>query len=70
MEYELKEKFDYILKFIIIGDTKVGKSSILHNFLHNKFLSNSAHTLGVEFGSKFIEVNEKTIKLQIWDTAG
>jgi small GTP-binding protein len=48
----------------------VGKSSIVLQFLDNKFKPHHDATIGVEFGSKFVEVKHKTIKLQIWDTAG
>ncbi|TNV73895.1 hypothetical protein FGO68_gene6971 [Halteria grandinella] len=68
------QQFDLLFKFIIIGDTSVGKSCILHHYLRHKFNSNSRHTVGVEFGQRFIQVVcgglPKTLKLQIWDTAG
>eukprot|EP00761_Pharyngomonas_kirbyi_P012686 gb/GECH01012713.1/.p1 GENE.gb/GECH01012713.1/~~gb/GECH01012713.1/.p1 ORF type:complete len:204 (+),score=31.98 gb/GECH01012713.1/:1-612(+) len=61
---------DYIFKYIIIGDMGVGKSCLLHQFTENKFLQESCHTIGVEFGTKVVDVNGQHIKLQIWDTAG
>eukprot|EP00743_Colponemidia_sp_Colp-15_P001733 GILK01001893.1.p1 GENE.GILK01001893.1~~GILK01001893.1.p1 ORF type:complete len:219 (-),score=21.88 GILK01001893.1:165-788(-) len=64
------DTYDYLLKFIIIGDTGTGKSCLLHQFIENKFKKGSSHTIGVEFGSKILKVGDKTIKLQIWDTAG
>ena len=60
----------YIFKYIIIGDMGVGKSCLLHQFTDKKFLSDSPHTIGVEFGTRVVDVGEKSIKLQIWDTAG
>ncbi|KAI6103669.1 P-loop containing nucleoside triphosphate hydrolase protein [Pisolithus sp. B1] len=62
----------YVLKFIITGDAAVGKSSLLVRLTDQRFLSNPDPTLGVEFGSKLIEMPEegKIIKLQCWDTAG
>eukprot|EP00919_Chromeraceae_sp_WS-2016_P059246 GHVR01140778.1.p1 GENE.GHVR01140778.1~~GHVR01140778.1.p1 ORF type:complete len:216 (+),score=50.98 GHVR01140778.1:111-758(+) len=65
-----KDQYDYLFKFIIIGDAGAGKSCILHQFIENKFKKGSSHTIGVEFGSKIITVAGKRIKLQIWDTAG
>eukprot|EP00930_Biecheleria_cincta_P072882 TRINITY_DN60223_c0_g1_i1.p1 TRINITY_DN60223_c0_g1~~TRINITY_DN60223_c0_g1_i1.p1 ORF type:complete len:214 (+),score=37.68 TRINITY_DN60223_c0_g1_i1:55-696(+) len=65
-----KEKYDYLFKFIIIGDAGSGKSCLLHQFIENKFKKGSSHTIGVEFGSKIITVGGRNIKLQIWDTAG
>ena len=70
MEVELKEKFDYQFKIIIIGDTGVGKSCLLNRYLQNKFNPSTKHTVGVEFGMRYIDVNSKRIKLQLWDTAG
>merc|ERR1712137_1440376 len=43
---------------------------ILHRFIDNKFKQDSTHTIGVEFGSKILEVGGKKTKLQVWDTAG
>ncbi|KAF8516928.1 ras-domain-containing protein [Hysterangium stoloniferum] len=64
--------WDYVLKFIIIGDAAVGKSSLLIRLTDQRFLTNPDPTLGVEFGSKLIhfEDENKTVKLQCWDTAG
>jgi len=64
------DSYDYLFKFIIIGDAATGKSCLLHRFTENKFKSDSTHTIGVEFGSRIIELGGKFIKLQIWDTAG
>uniref|UniRef100_A0A6B2LI83 Ras-related protein Rab-4 n=1 Tax=Arcella intermedia TaxID=1963864 RepID=A0A6B2LI83_9EUKA len=64
------ETYDYLFKFIVIGDAAAGKSCLLYRFTDNKFKSDSTHTIGVEFGSKIIECGGKFIKLQIWDTAG
>ncbi|EAL66754.1 Rab GTPase [Dictyostelium discoideum AX4] len=62
--------YEYIFKYIIIGDMGVGKSCLLHQFTENKFVPDSPHTIGVEFGTRIVDVNNKKIKLQIWDTAG
>eukprot|EP00033_Pygsuia_biforma_P002237 GCRY01002477.1.p1 GENE.GCRY01002477.1~~GCRY01002477.1.p1 ORF type:complete len:212 (-),score=37.61 GCRY01002477.1:769-1404(-) len=67
----MAESYDYLFKFICIGNSGVGKSCILHQFIDKKFKEDSTHTIGVEFGSKVVEVGEgQTVKLQIWDTAG
>jgi len=65
-----KDQYDFLFKFIIIGDAGAGKSCLLHQFIENKFKKGTSHTIGVEFGSKIIQVGGRTIKLQIWDTAG
>ncbi len=62
--------YDHLLKFIIIGNSAVGKSNILARFSDNQFVKNHDATIGVEFGTKVIALNGLTYKLQIWDTAG
>ena len=63
-------KYDYMFRYIIVGDSNVGKSCLLLQFTDNKFRQNHEATIGVEFGGKTIQLSEKTIKIQIWDTAG
>ena len=73
-----KDDFDYLFKFIVIGNSGVGKSCILHYFMNHKCLNadtylvkkNSNHTIGVEFSSMVIRIGTKSIKLHVWDTAG
>jgi Ras-related protein Rab-11A len=65
-----KEKYDYIMKLILIGDASVGKTNILTKYLKNEFDPNSKATVGVELGTKNIQIDNKIIKVQIWDTAG
>lgn len=67
---ELLETYDFLMKYIIIGDAGAGKSCLLHHFTHNAFKEHSQHTIGVEFSSRTIKLGEKRIKLQLWDTAG
>lgn len=69
-EIKKKDHYDYLFKFIIIGDAGAGKSCLLHQFIENKLKKGSSHTIGVEFGSKIINICDHKIKLQIWDTAG
>ncbi|PVU95815.1 hypothetical protein BB561_001580 [Smittium simulii] len=59
-------------KLLMVGDSGVGKSSILLRFTDDEFLpsENAAPTIGVDFKIKFIELDEKKYKLTIWDTAG
>jgi len=66
----MAESYDFLFKFLVIGNANTGKSCLLHQFIENKFKSESSHTIGVEFGSKVVNVGGKSIKLQIWDTAG
>ena len=60
----------YQFKYIIIGDAAVGKSCIMLNFLDKRFRPEHDLTIGVEFGSKIVEIKDIKVKLQIWDTAG
>ena len=72
------DSHDFVFKFVIIGDSGVGKSCIMHHFIYNKCKYNmtilvrkeTTHTIGVEFSSKTLRMGNKDIKLQIWDTAG
>lgn len=48
----------------------VGKSCLMHQFTEKKFIPDCPHTIGVEFSTKIIEVNDQKVKIQIWDTAG
>ncbi|CAF1001457.1 unnamed protein product [Rotaria sordida] len=62
--------YAYVFKYIIIGDINVGKSCLLLQFTDKRFQSAHDCTIGVEFGSRIVNVAEKGVKLQIWDTAG
>ena len=62
--------FDYLFKYIIIGDAAVGKSNLLLRYTHGQFKPEYQLTIGVEFGAKNISINNKTYRIQIWDTAG
>lgn len=63
--------FDYQFRLILIGDSTVGKSSLLKYFTDGKFAEISDPTVGVDFFARLIEVKDGTrIKLQLWDTAG
>jgi len=59
-----------IYKYIIIGDSYVGKSSILDRFINNRYVPSRSHTVAVEFGSYECTIGNEIIKLQFWDTAG
>ncbi|ETO29957.1 Rab2/RabB-family small GTPase [Reticulomyxa filosa] len=56
-------------KFIAIGDTGVGKSCLLLQFTDHRFNPDHELTIGVEFGTSTIQIQDHAIKLQIWDTA-
>eukprot|EP01038_Epipyxis_sp_PR26KG_P008570 gene8570-11580_t len=58
------------VKVVLLGDTGVGKSSLVLRFVTNNFKPYSESTIGASFMSKMITVASKQIKFQIWDTAG
>lgn len=62
--------YDMIFKLVVIGDSGVGKTGIINQYLHQTFSSDAKATVGVEFGTKKICVDGHFIKAQIWDTAG
>ena len=64
------QSYSYVFKYIIVGDSAVGKSWLLLQFTDKRFKSTHDLTIGVEFGSRTVQINDKYIKLQIWDTAG
>jgi len=62
--------YAYLFKYIVIGDTGVGKSCLLLQFTDKRFRADHDLTIGVEFGARLVTIDNKQIKLQIWDTAG
>lgn len=63
-------KADYIIKLLLIGDSGVGKTSLLMRFAENTFTPSFITTIGIDFKVKTLIIDGKTVKLQIWDTAG
>ena len=66
----MANNYNYLLKYIIIGDPSVGKSNLLMKFANNKFTEDYEATIGVEFGVKNLQIDNKIYRIQIWDTAG
>lgn len=68
------DHYSYVVKLILIGDSGVGKTSLLQRYLHNTFNYDTPSTIGVEFGTAVenydVEGYSDTIKMQIWDTGG
>ena len=65
-----EDSYDYLFKIVLIGDSGVGKSNLLSRYTKNEFHLGSKATIGVELAQKTIEVEDKNIRAQIWDTAG
>lgn len=66
----LPDSNDYVFKLVLVGDSGVGKSCILHQFIYSRFKKNTTQTIGVDFSAKNVHIDNQEIKLQIWDTAG
>ena len=65
----MTSEYDFKLKLILVGDTNVGKSSFL-NILRNEDPMITSSTVGVDFTSKLYNINNKKIKITMWDTGG
>ena len=61
---------NYILKFVVVGDSQVGKSQLARRFCRNTFSDNPTSTVGLEFATKDIDFERCVVKAQVWDTAG
>ena len=66
----MKKKDDSNFKILILGDSYVGKTSLLLKFTDNIFKESYIATIGVEYKEKIITVNNKNYKLNFWDTEG
>lgn len=64
------KSYDYLFKLLLIGDSGVGKTSILFKFSEDTFSPAFISTIGIDFKIRTITVDGKKIKLQVWDTAG
>mmetsp|Transcript_16647 Transcript_16647/g.36090 ORF Transcript_16647/g.36090 Transcript_16647/m.36090 type:complete len:206 (+) Transcript_16647:61-678(+) len=61
---------DYLFKVLIIGDSGVGKSCLLSQFVDNAYNEQFLSTIGVDFKIRTLDVRGKAVKLHVWDTAG
>lgn len=64
------DKYDLLVKLIILGDSGVGKTCLLLRYCDDLFHESYISTIGVDFRIKTINMNGKVVKVQIWDTAG
>ncbi|KAI3850189.1 hypothetical protein MKW98_008491 [Papaver atlanticum] len=66
----MSNEYDYLFKLLLIGDSSVGKSCLLLRFADDSYVDSYISTIGVDFKIRTVELDGKTVKLQIWDTAG
>lgn len=62
--------YDYIFRCILTGDAGVGKTSICEKIVYDTFCKQSAPTIGVEYSSIKLDIDNNIVKCQLWDTAG
>lgn len=75
LEDEKQDKsIKYVYKIILVGNSSVGKSSIVSVYTNKFFNENESHTIGVSYGTKKIEIEKNNkkehAKVCLWDTAG
>ena len=67
---DLNTEYEFTIKLLIVGDSTVGKTNFIHRFIENNFNENYFASTGMDLKTTSININDKIIKLQIWDTAG
>ena len=65
-----EEGYDFIFKVLLLGNSDVGKSSLLLRYVDSVWNDAFVPTIGVDFKVKTLNINDKKIKMHIWDTAG
>eukprot|EP00466_Bigelowiella_natans_P015533 jgi/Bigna1/51880/estExt_Genewise1Plus.C_40013 len=72
MEDPVQDEEDptYLAKIVLIGDSGVGKTSLLSRYVDDVFSTSFVSTIGVDFKAKAVKVKGRNLKLMIWDTAG
>ncbi|XP_021887598.1 ras-related protein Rab7-like [Carica papaya] len=67
---EISTKSRTLLKVIFLGDSGVGKTSLMNQYVYKKFSEQYKATIGADFVTKELQIDDKVVTLQIWDTAG
>jgi len=68
--FKMTTRKKVLLKIIILGDSGVGKTSLMYQYVNKKFSNQYKATIGADFLTKEVMVDDKLVTLQIWDTAG
>lgn len=66
----IQSEYDMLLKVLVVGNSNVGKSSLVLRYSDDVFTQSYVPTIGVDFRTKMLIEGETVVKLQIWDTAG
>lgn len=66
----VEDDYNFVFKVVLIGESGVGKTNLLSRFTRNEFNHDSRTTIGVEFSTRTVVIDNVTVKAQIWDTAG
>jgi len=67
---QASEKIPYVFKILLLGDGAVGKTSLLRRFIDNTFDPDYQSSIGVQFMTREVRFEDKSVKLVIWDIAG
>jgi len=70
MAADVKAQYDHLLKLLLVGDSSVGKTSLLLRYTQGDFKDAVRNTVGVDLKVKMVNFRGKKLKLTIWDTAG
>merc|ERR1712130_429684 len=70
LELNMSGRKKVLLKVIILGDSGVGKTSLMNQYVNKKFSNQYKATIGADFLTKEVMVDERLVTMQIWDTAG
>ena len=62
--------YDLTLKLLVVGDSSVGKTNFVMRLINNEFSKNYMTTSGIDLKATDIEIKNKKIHIQLWDTAG
>ena len=70
IKHKEPQSYDCVQKLLLIGESGVGKTSIMNRLDNKKFSESHITTIGIDFRTKNYNINNLKVKLQIWDTAG
>jgi len=70
MAHDVGGHYDFLFKVVLVGESGVGKSSLIQQFTQGEFQQDLRSTIGVEFALHEMEIEAKKVRTQIWDTAG